>query len=74
MRDFYAFFYFFLLVGRFSIGCGSEFRAEVAYLEVGNSDFEQIHDKNFFDEIQFLLLVCGGLRRKVLVEHDILKF
>ena len=24
---------------RFSIGCGSNFRAEVAYLEVGSSDF-----------------------------------
>ena len=45
-------FSFFLLVGRFSIGCGSEFRAEVAYLEVGSSDFEQIHEKNIFDEIR----------------------
>ena len=53
---FYAFFvvfrisFFFLLAGRFSIGCGSKFRAEVAYLEVGSSDFEQIHEKTIFDD------------------------
>ena len=34
---------FFLLAGRFCIGCGSKFRAGVAYLEVGSSDLEQIH-------------------------------
>ena len=41
----------FLLAGRFSIGCGSKFRAEVAYLEVGSSDLGQIHEKNYFHEI-----------------------
>ena len=39
---------FFLLAGRFSIGCGSKFRAEVAYLEVGSSDLKPIHEKNHF--------------------------
>ena len=34
--------------GRFSIGCGSKFRAEVAYLEVGSSDLEPIHEKHVF--------------------------
>ena len=34
--------------GRFSIACGSKFRAEVAYLEVGSSDLEQIREKNIF--------------------------
>ena len=33
---------------RFSIGCGSKFRAEVAYLEVGSSDLEPIHEKHVF--------------------------
>ena len=37
--------------GRFSIGCGSEFRAEVAYLEVGRLDLEPIHEKNYFHQI-----------------------
>ena len=40
-------FSFFFDPGSFSIGCGSKFRAEVAYLEVGSSDFEQIHEKNY---------------------------
>ena len=48
VRDFYDFFDFFLLAGRFSIGCGSKFRAEVAYLEVGSSDLEPIHEKHVF--------------------------
>ena len=39
------FFNLLLLAGRFSIGCGSEFRVEVAYLEVGSSDLERIHEK-----------------------------
>ena len=47
---------FFLLVGRFSIGCGSEFRAEVAYLDVGSSDLEQIHGKNYFHEISDIFM------------------
>ena len=52
MKDFYDFFYFFLFVGRFPVGCGSKFRPEVAYLEVGSSDLGQIHEQNvFFDEI-----------------------
>ena len=39
---------------RFSIGCGSKFRAEVAYLEVGSSDLEQIHEqKHLFLELMF---------------------
>ena len=52
MRDFYDFLDFFLGSGRFSVGCGSKFRAEVAYSEVGRLDLEQIHEKNIFDEIQ----------------------
>ena len=48
VRDYYAFQFFVLLVGRFSIGCGSEFRAEVAHLDVGSSDLEQINEKNYF--------------------------
>ena len=56
MRDFCAFFYFFLLAGRFSIGCGSKFRAEVAYLEVGSSDLEPIHEKNHFHEISDIFM------------------
>ena len=51
MRDFYAFFDFFLLAGRFPIGCESEFREILAYLEVGRLDFEPIHEKNHFHEI-----------------------
>ena len=47
VRDFYAF-HFFLGSGRFSVGCVSKFRAEVAHLKVGSSDFEQIHEKNYF--------------------------
>ena len=35
---------------------------------------EQIHDKNYFDETQVVLLVRGGLRRKILVENGILNF
>ena len=50
----------FIFLGRFSIRCGSKFRAEVAYLEVGSSDLEQIHEKNIFDEIPalFVLYLC----------------
>ena len=48
--------FFFLLVGRFSVGCGSKFRAEVAYLEVGSSDLEPIHEKNYFHEIHALYI------------------
>ena len=73
MRDFYDFSIFWGC-GRFSIGCGSKFRAEVAYLEVGSSDLEQIHEETIFDEIQVFLIVRGGLRRKILVENDHLKF
>ena len=47
---------FSLFVFRFSIGCGSKFRAEVAYLEVGSSDFEQIHGKNYFHEISDIFM------------------
>ena len=60
--------------GRFSIGCGSNFRAEVACLEVGSSDLEQIHENTIVDEMQFFLLVRGGLRREILVKNDILNF
>ena len=49
-------FIFFLLAGRFSVGCGSEFRAEVAYLEVGRLYFEQIHEKNYFHEISNIFI------------------
>ena len=35
----------------FSIGCESEFREILAYLEVGRLDLEQIHDKNHFHQI-----------------------
>ena len=45
-----------MLVGRFSVGCGSEFRAEVAYSEVGRLDLEQIHEKNYFHEISDILM------------------
>ena len=48
VRDFYAFFDLFLLGGRFSIGCESKFREILAYLEVGSSDLEPIHEKNTF--------------------------
>ena len=48
VRDYYAFEFFFLLAGRFSIGCGSKSRAKVAYLEVGSSDLGQIHEKHVF--------------------------
>ena len=58
--------------GRFSIGCGLQFRAEVAYLEVGSSDLEQIHETNIFDKIQVFVLVRGGLRREILVNNGIL--
>ena len=56
MRDFYAFFDFFLLAGRFSIGCGSKFREILAYLEVGSSDLEPIHEKNHFHEISDIFM------------------
>ena len=56
MKDFYAFFDFCLLAGRFSIGCGSEFRAEVAYLEVGRLDLEPIHEKNNFHQISDIFM------------------
>ena len=49
VRGFYAFFSVFVLgSGRFSIGCVSKFRAKVAYVEVGSSDLEQIHDQKLF--------------------------
>ena len=48
VRDFYAFFDFFLLAGRFLVGCGSKFREILAYLEVGRLDLEPIHEKNNF--------------------------
>ena len=48
VRDFYAFFDFVLLAGRFSIGCGSKFREILAYLEVGRLDLEPIHEKIIF--------------------------
>ena len=51
MRDFYASFDFCLLAGRFSIGWESKFREILAYLEVGSSDLEPIHEKNHFREI-----------------------
>ena len=54
--DCYAFQFFFLLDGRFSIGCGSKFRAEVAYLAVGSSDLEPIHEKNYFNEISDIFM------------------
>ena len=56
VRDFYAFFDFFLLAGRFSIGCGSEFREILAYLEVGRLDLEQIHEKNYFHQISDIFM------------------
>ena len=33
---------------RFSIGCGSKLRAKVAYLKVGSSDLEPIHEQKLF--------------------------
>ena len=35
---------------RLSIGCGSKVRAEVAFLDVGSSAFEQIHEKTDFHD------------------------
>ena len=67
--DFYAFQFVFEVSHWMRI----KFRAEVAYLEVGSSDLEQIHEKTIFDDNQVFLLVRGGLRRKILVENDILK-
>ena len=60
VKDFYAFFDFCLLVGRFSIGCGSEFREFLAYLEVGSSDLEPIHEKNYFHEISDIFMGILG--------------
>ena len=51
--DFYVVQFCFL---RFSIGCGSEFRAEVAYLEVGSSDLEPIHEQNHFHQISDIFM------------------
>ena len=56
MRDYYAFFDFFLHAGRFSIGCGSKFREILAYLEVGRLDLEPIHEKNNFHEISDIFM------------------
>ena len=56
VRDFYAFFDFFLLAGRFPVACGSEFREILAYLEVGSCDLEPIHEKNHFHEISDILM------------------
>ena len=39
---------FVLLAGRFPVGCESKFREILAYLEVGSSDLEPIHEKNHF--------------------------
>ena len=47
---------FVLLAGRFSIGCESKFRAEVAYLEVGRLDLEPIHEKNNFHDISDIFM------------------
>ena len=53
--DCYAFQFY---VGRFFIGCGSKFRAEVAYLEVGRLDLEQIREiKLFLMKLEFFF-VC----------------
>ena len=60
MRDFYAFFNFFLLAGRFSIGCESKFRAKVAYLEVGRLDLEPIHETNHFHGISDIFMGILG--------------
>ena len=49
-------FRFFLLAGRFSIGCGSKFREILAYLEVGRLDLEPIHEKNHFHEISDIFM------------------
>ena len=46
-------FIFFLL---FSIGCKSEFREFLAYLEVGRLDLEPIHEKNHFHEISDIFM------------------
>ena len=56
MRDFYIFrrFQFFCLL--FSIGCESEFREILAYLEVGRLDLEQIHEKNYFHKISDIFM------------------
>ena len=53
--------------GRFSIGCASKFRAAVAYLEVGSSDLEQIHQKTYFHKIHalFMLYSCFFLYMRV---------
>ena len=46
-------FSFFLL---FSIGCESKFREILAYLEVGSSDLEPIHEKNNFHQISDIFM------------------
>ena len=46
-------FNFFLL---FAIGCESKFREILAYLEVGSSDLEPIHEKNHFHEISDIFM------------------
>ena len=56
MRDIIIFlgdFSFFLL---FSIGCESEFRKKVAYLEVWSSDLKPIHEKIIFHEISDIFM------------------
>ena len=40
----------------FSIGCESEFREFLAYLEVGSSDLEPIHEKKHFHEISDIFM------------------
>ena len=40
----------------FSIGCESNFREILAYLEVGSSDLEPIHEKNHFHEISDIFM------------------
>ena len=54
--DFYAFFDFVLLAGRFSIAWESKFREILAYLEVGRLDLEPIHEKNHFHEISDIFM------------------
>ena len=49
-----------MLAGRFSIGCESKFREILAYLEVGSSDLEPIHEKNYFHEISDIFMGILG--------------
>ena len=60
VRDYYIFRRFQFLFLLFAIGYESEFREISAYLEVGSSDLEPIHEKNHFHEISDIFMGILG--------------